>query len=54
MVNSLVWLFGIALVCFVFLIVCENIAENLPPENKFRKWWRNNVIGDDDFDNIEF
>lgn len=50
MINILAWLFGIVVACFVLLIAGENIAENVPPENWFRKWWRNNIIGEDVYD----
>jgi len=50
MVDILVWAFAICTLTFIVTIVGENIAENLPPENTFRKWWRNNVIGDDIYD----
>jgi hypothetical protein len=47
MVNVLIWMFSISVGFFTFMIIGENIAENLPPENRFRKWWRNTIIGDD-------
>ena len=47
MINIIAILFGTAVVFFTFLIIGENTAENLPPENWFRKWWRNNIIGED-------
>ncbi len=49
MVNILIWMFGIAVCFFIFTIIGENIAENVPPENWFRKWWRSNIIGDDTY-----
>lgn len=50
MVNVLIWMFGIAVCFFTFMIIGENIAENVPPENWFKKWWRRNIIGDDIYD----
>lgn len=47
MLNIIAILFGISVAFFTFLIVGENLAENLSPENWFRKWWRNNIIGED-------
>ena len=47
MIDILVWLFVISTLTFVVTIIGENIAENLPPENRFRQWWRRNIIGDD-------
>jgi hypothetical protein len=47
MINILVWLFGIVVVFFTLTMIGENIAANLPPENRFRQWWRRNIIGDD-------
>jgi len=47
MINILVWLFGIGVVFFTLTMIGENIAANLSPENKFRQWWRRNIIGDD-------
>ena len=49
MMNILIWIFAICVLTFTITIVGENIADNLPPENRFRKWWRNNVIGDDNY-----
>ena len=53
MINILVWLFGISVVFFTFVMIGENVATNLPPENWFRKWWRNNIIGDDIYGDYE-
>lgn len=50
MIHILAWLFGICILSFVVIIVGENIAENLPLENRFRKWWKNNIVGDDIYD----
>jgi hypothetical protein len=36
---SLVFIFG------VFLIE-EKIVQNLPKTSRFKKWWRNTIVGD--------
>lgn len=53
MIHILAWLFGISVGFFTFTILGENIADNLPPENWFRKWWRNHIIGDDIYDDYQ-
>lgn len=53
MLNILATLFGISVAFFVTIIMGENIADNLPPENRFRKWWRNNIIGEDIYGDYE-
>ena len=47
MIDILIWIFAICVLTFTVTIVGENVADNLPPENRFRKWWRSNIIGDD-------
>ena len=38
------YLLGIAFISIV--IICETIASRLNDKNKFRKWWRKNVIAE--------
>ena len=47
MINLILWLFFCSTLGFVFVIVIESQMERLSPDNKFRRWWKNNIIGDD-------
>jgi hypothetical protein len=47
MINVILWFFFGATVGIILLMVLENQVEDLPPSNKFKAWWRKNVIGDD-------
>ncbi len=47
MMKILIAMFGIFVILSTITILLENIAENLPEDNKFKRWWRDNIIGDD-------
>jgi hypothetical protein len=51
MMKILIAMFGIFVILFTITILLENIAENLPKDNKFKRWWRDNIIGDDIYGN---
>lgn len=47
MLSVILWLFFVCVLGIVFILVVESQIERLPSNNKFRIWWKNNVIGDD-------
>jgi len=47
MISIVLWLFFSGVLGMILLMVLETQADNLPPTNKFRIWWRKNVVGDD-------
>lgn len=47
MMDVLIWLVGIGVISFTLTMIGETVATNLPPENRFRQWWRRNIIGED-------
>ena len=47
MLSIILWLFFVCVLGFVFILVVESQIERLSPDNKFRIWWKNNIIGDD-------
>lgn len=39
-------LLGIGLIVLVFLFLLEeSVVSKLPDDNKFKKWWRSNIVG---------
>jgi hypothetical protein len=47
MLSIILGLFFVCVLGIVFILVVESQMEKLSPNNKFRKWWENNVIGED-------
>jgi hypothetical protein len=47
MLSIILGLFFVCVLGIVFTLVADFQIERLPPDNKFRIWWKNNVIGDD-------
>jgi len=45
LIDVLMWMFLSSLVILVPLAITEEIVQKLPDSNKFKKWWRRNVIG---------
>lgn len=39
-------LFSLATLMFISMFAIEKKVSNLPDTNKFKKWWRNNIIGE--------
>ena len=46
LIFSILMLASLLLVGAVFFVECK-IVNDLPEENDFKKWWRNNIIGPD-------
>ena len=44
LIDVLMWMFLSSLVILVPLAITEEIVQKLPDSNKFKKWWRRNII----------
>lgn len=47
MINIILCLFFVCTLGIILLMIVESQMEKLPPNNKFKIWWKNNIIGDD-------
>lgn len=47
MISIGLWLFFSAILGILLLMVLETQVDNFPPTNKFRIWWKKNIVGDD-------
>lgn len=47
MLEFLLWAFLIFVAMVVFFMIGEHQATRLPDDNRFKKWWRREIVGDD-------
>jgi len=50
LIDVLMWMFLSSLAIIIPLAITEEIVQKLPASNKFKKWWRKNVISEFPYD----
>ena len=49
MITAVIYLCVVLTLFVIGYIIEKRIIPHLNPENKFRKWWRNNIIDEDPY-----
>lgn len=50
LIDVIMWMFLSSLAILVPLALTEEIVQKLPASNKFKKWWRKNMVSEFPYD----